>query len=148
MFRVVGEGRLTTKPEIAKTTKGTSVTNVSLASEDFRANQKVTDFYRVEVWNHDADFLGKYADKGDTLFVDGRLAQVKWTDREGNKRSEVKIICQNMSLHKKFNRDNEQTAPVDNQPVNNQPVTAQPEMPAEPETTYTDPDFSMDDLPF
>lgn len=82
-------GRLTTAPEIKKTTSGVSVCSASIAVDrDYKVNgEKATDFVPCVFWRGTAEFVGKYFNKGDMIAVVGSLESRKYKDKEGNNRT-------------------------------------------------------------
>lgn len=82
-------GRLTSSPEIKKTTSGVSVCSVSIAVDrDYKVNgEKVTDFVPCIFWRGTAEFVWKYFKKGDMIAVVGSLESRKYKDKEGNSRT-------------------------------------------------------------
>ena len=79
-------GRLTSAPEIKKTTSGVSVCSVSIAVDrDYKVNgKKETDFIPCVFWRGTAEFVGKYFSKGDMIAVVGSLESRKYKDKAGN----------------------------------------------------------------
>ena len=59
-------------------------------------NERETDFFDVTAWRSTADFVGKYFGKGRMIVVVGRLQKRNYTDKDGNKRSAVDIIAENV----------------------------------------------------
>jgi single-strand DNA-binding protein len=53
--------------------------------------QDDTCFIDVDVWGKQAEWLTESARKGSKVLVEGSLREDKWEDREGNKRSKIKI---------------------------------------------------------
>lgn len=107
-------GRLTTAPEIKKTTSGVSVCSVSIAVDrDYKVNgEKATDFIICVFWRGTAEFVGKYFKKGDMIAVVGSLESRKYKDKDGNNRTvwEVKADKVNFCGGKKeVSQDNTQT---------------------------------------
>ena len=107
-------GRLTSAPEIKKTTSGVSVCSVSIAVDrDYKVNgEKATDFIPCIFWRGTAEFVGKYFEKGDMIAVVGSLESRKYKDKDGNKRTvwEVKADKVNFCGGKKeVSQDNTQT---------------------------------------
>ena len=107
-------GRLTSAPEIKKTTSGVSVCSVSVAVDrDYKVNgKKVTDFIPCVFWRGTAEFVGKYFSKGDMIAVVGSLESRKYKDKDGNSRTvwEVKADKVNFCGGKKGDsQDNTQT---------------------------------------
>ena len=107
-------GRLTSAPEIKKTTSGVSVCSVSIAVDrDYKVNgEKATDFIPCVFWRGTAEFVGKYFRKGDMIAVVGSLESRKYKDKDGNNRTvwEVKADKVNFCGGKKeVSQDNTQT---------------------------------------
>lgn len=107
-------GRLTSAPEIKKTTSGVSVCSVSIAVDrDYKVNgEKSTDFIPCVFWRGTAEFVGKYFSKGDMIAVVGSLESRKYTDKDGNNRTvwEVKADKVNFCGGKKeASQDNTQS---------------------------------------
>lgn len=73
----------------------------------------------VVVNGNSVDFVDKYVGKGDLLFVEGRLKERKWTDREGNERTAFEVRCQNVQIvAKKKTEDAAAAADDDDLPEN------------------------------
>lgn len=104
-------GRLTKDVELKQTNSGTSVASFSLAVERNRKDQngnKETDFFDCVAWRGQADVIAKYTQKGSMLGIDGRLEQQRWEDKNGNKRSSVKIVVENLQLFGSGNQNQNQ----------------------------------------
>ena len=93
-------GRLTSAPEIKKTTSGVSVCSVSIAVvRDYKANgEKATDFIPCVFWRGTAEFVGKYFSKGDMIAVVGSLESRKYTDKDGNNRTVWEVKADKVSF--------------------------------------------------
>jgi single-strand DNA-binding protein len=65
---------------------------------DFKSQDgtKQADFFDVVAWRGTAEFASRYFFKGRLIIVDGRLQTREWTDREGNKRTSVEIVADNI----------------------------------------------------
>ena len=87
-------GRITADPEVKVSQSGKSILSFSLAVQrDYknRSGEYDTDFFRCVAYQSSADYLGKYAKKGDMLAVSGALRQNTYENREGKKVSSVEI---------------------------------------------------------
>lgn len=108
-------GRLTTTPEIKKTTSGVSVCSVSIAVDrDYKVNgEKATDFIPCVFWRGTAEFVGKYFKKGDMIAVVGALESRKYKDKDDDNHIvwEVKADKVNFCGGKK------ETSQQDNAPI-------------------------------
>lgn len=87
-------GRLAQKPEIKTTQTGKAVTRFDLAvpvpSTDRNAPP---DYIPIVCWEKQAEFVGKYLDKGRQVVVEGRISTQNYTDRNGFKRKAVEVIA-------------------------------------------------------
>ncbi len=98
--KVVVMGRLTRDPEVRKVNNDVSVCSFSIACDrdivNKQSNERETDFFDITAWRSTADFVGKYFAKGRMIIVVGRLQKRNYTDKEGNKRTAVDIIAENV----------------------------------------------------
>lgn len=89
-------GNLTRDPELKYTTKGTAVTELSLAINrsyqvDEEKREEVT-FVEVTFWGKGGEVIAQYLRKGAPLYVEGRLKLDTWDDKEtGKKRSQLRV---------------------------------------------------------
>ena len=97
---VVLVGRLTATPELRRTNSGSSVTSFTIALDNPTAKDqdKTTSFIPVNCWNATAENVAKYCDKGDLIALEGRLNQRTYEDKDGNRRSVVEVIAQNIQF--------------------------------------------------
>ncbi len=94
-------GRLTADPELRTTTSGVSVTSFSVAVD--RSYQKAgaerqTDFINVVAWRQTAEFVSRYFHKGSMIAVQGSIQTRSYEDKNGNKRTAVEIVADNVSF--------------------------------------------------
>jgi single-strand DNA-binding protein len=54
-----------------------------------------TQWHRVKVWNKPAGIFQKYVKKGDSLYIEGRIENNNWEDKEGAKHYSTEIMCDN-----------------------------------------------------
>ena len=116
---VLVEGNLTRDPELAYTTKGTAVCKFSIANnryirgkEDEKAQEEVS-YFDIVAFARLAEVCGEYLKKGRGVRVIGRLKQDRWTDPEGKPRSKVLIIAEHTEWKPQTNKDNPETATVE-----------------------------------
>jgi single-strand DNA-binding protein len=89
-------GYLGRDPEIRYTPQGTPVCNFSVATTERRKDragelQDVTTWFRVTVWGKQAETANQYLAKGRQVYIEGRLRQDEYTDRDGNKRTTLEV---------------------------------------------------------
>ena len=92
-------GRMTRDPETRYTRSQTPVCSFTLAVERDRKNEdgsRATDFIDCVAWRSTAEFISKYFRKGSMAVAAGRLQLRDWTDKDGNKRRQAEILCENV----------------------------------------------------
>ena len=92
-------GRMTRDPETRYTRNNTPVCSFTLAVERDRKNEdgsRTTDFIDCVAWRSTAEFISKYFRKGSMAVAAGRLQLRDWTDKDGNKRRQAEILCENV----------------------------------------------------
>lgn len=94
-------GRLSRDPELRQTTTGKNVASFTLACSRGRkdANGKdLVDWIPVVAWEHTAEFVCKYFEKGSLIAIDGRLQSRTYKDRDGNNRTAIEIVANNANF--------------------------------------------------
>lgn len=97
MNTVTITGRLSAAPELKSTQNGKSVCNFRLAVARPRVKD-TTDWIPCTAWNQSAEFLSKYAEKGNRVGVTGILTSREYEDKDGNKRTMYEVLCDNVEL--------------------------------------------------
>jgi len=105
---VLLEGNLTGDPEKIDMENGGIVTKFQLASSRFRTvdGTGVEDviFFDVEACNRVALLCLKSLAKGRGVRVVGRLAQDRWTDKDGKNHTKVKIVAETVEFKPKWDK--------------------------------------------
>ena len=94
-------GRLVADPQLRQTTTGKNVASFRIACDRGRRDangQNQADFFDVVAWEHLAEFVCRYFQKGSLIAVDGRLQNRQYQDKNGNNRQAVEIVAQNISF--------------------------------------------------
>lgn len=94
-------GRLSRNPELRQTTTGKNVASFTIACSRGRkdANGKdLVDWIPVVAWEHTAEFVCKYFEKGSPIAIDGRLQSRTYKDRDGNNRTAIEIVANNANF--------------------------------------------------
>lgn len=96
-------GNLGRDPELRYTPQGTAVCNFSIATNERRKDktgesQDVTTWFRVTVWNKQAETAAKYLTKGSQVYIEGRLRVEEWTDRDGKNRFTLEVQATDMQF--------------------------------------------------
>ena len=100
--RVMLLGNLGADPELRVTPGGQAVLKLRLATNESyldrnNVRQERTEWHRVTVWGRRAEALGKILQKGDSLFIEGRL-QTSSYEKNGEKRYSTEVVANNIVL--------------------------------------------------
>lgn len=80
-------GRLGQDPEIRYFESGTCKAKLSLAVDrNFSRENRITDWFNIEVWGKQAEFVSEWVKKGALVAVQGTVELNKWTDQQGVER--------------------------------------------------------------
>ena len=85
-------GNLARDVELRELSAETKVANFVLAVNRPGA-EAGADFFRISVWNKQAELCERYLAKGRKVAVEGRLRSSSWEDDDGNKRSSVDVVA-------------------------------------------------------
>jgi len=92
-------GNLTRDPELRFTSNGTPVASFGIAVNKRFQNKSTgeweseADFFNVSAWFKLAENCAESLGKGDRVLINGRLTQDSWDDKDGQKRTNFKIIA-------------------------------------------------------
>lgn len=100
MNKVILMGRLTRDPELRHIPSGAAVASFGLAVDKFSRedNSRSADFFDIVCWEKKAEFASKWLKKGTKVCLSGRLQQRQWKDKEGNNRSAVEIVVEDIEF--------------------------------------------------
>lgn len=93
---VVLMGNLTRDPELRYTPQGKAVCDFDIAINHQYKDSKgekieQVDFVPITIWAKQAELVAEFLKKGRQCLVEGRLKQEKWVNKEGKKRSRLKV---------------------------------------------------------
>ena len=94
-------GRLVADPELRTTTQGNSVCSFRIACDRSYVQQgqeRQADFIDVIAWRQQAEFVSKYFQRGSLIAVEGSLQTRQYQDKNGNRRSAVEVVANNISF--------------------------------------------------
>jgi len=96
-------GNLGRDPELQVTSDGTPFTRFSLAvSRTYKTNsgekKEETEWFNIVAWRQLAEICERYLHKGSKVYIEGRLTQRKYTDKNGIERSTVDVIANDMEM--------------------------------------------------
>ncbi len=172
--KVILVGNLGKDPELRYTPSGTAVATFSLAtSETFKDRegnkQTKTEWHNIVVWRQLAEICGKYLHKGKQIYIEGKIQNRSYDDRDGNKRYISEVVMNEMQMlgsrddnqqgggggyaggqnqtYNQGGQNSNQNQPTQNQPAQNQP--AQNSGGQQPGGSFEEPVFNPDDeIPF
>jgi single-strand DNA-binding protein len=96
-------GNLAADPEIKYLPSGEAVANITVAcSEKWKSKdgtpQEHTEFVRGSAFGKLAEIMSQYLNKGDKVFVSGKLNTRKWEDKDGNNRYSTEIKFRELEM--------------------------------------------------
>ncbi len=137
-------GNLGADPEVRHLDNDQTVANLSVATNRRYTTRdgeqrEDTEWHRIVLWGRLAEIAEKYLQKGNTIFVEGRLQTNKWEDRNGNERYTTEINAYELSM---LDKKSDSPSPVSSSP------SPQQSTPASPPEEEDESDEALDDLPF
>lgn len=114
--KVFVTGNLTRDPEIKSTSTGTVVVSLGLAVNDRRKGmtgewEDYANFFNCTMFGTRAEKVSKYLHRGSKIAIDGKLHYRSWSDQQGNKRSAVEILVDNLEFMSKDQQGAQQAPP-------------------------------------
>lgn len=96
-------GNLTVEPELTYTSSGQARLSFSVATnhvwyDNNNEKQEKPSYHNVVAWRYLAENSARTLDKGIGVIVFGRLEQRSYEDKEGNKRSIVEIVAEEIAI--------------------------------------------------
>lgn len=97
-------GNLTADPTDEQTVKGTAISRFSLAINTYVKNAQggrspATTYINVQSYGKTAELCRQFLHKGDPVFVEGRICQDSWQDKQtGNPRSKTYVMAENVQF--------------------------------------------------
>lgn len=141
--KIILVGNLGSDPELRYTAQGTPVCSFNLATNERRKNKSgemedTTTWFRVTLWNRQAETASQYLAKGKQVYIEGRLRQGSFTDRGGVERTTLEVQGTEMQFIG--------SSMSDDKPAGNKAAAA-PRSQAN-RTATEEPDLTDEDIPF
>jgi single-strand DNA-binding protein len=86
-------GNLGRDPEVKHLANGDAVCNFSLAVNEKRRGEESVEWYRVSAFGKLAEVCGQHLAKGRQVYVEGRLQQHKYKDKDGVEKLSVEVVA-------------------------------------------------------
>ena len=99
--KIILVGNLGRDPELRYTPQGVAVCDFSMATNERKRDKSgewhdVPTWFRVTLWRNQAENASKYLKKGSPVYIEGRLSQEEWQDRDGNTRYTLAVQATEM----------------------------------------------------
>jgi len=97
--KVILIGRLGKDPELKYTPGGRAVCNFSLATDRRWTGQdgqkdKSTTWHNIVAWAKQAEVMKEYLQKGKEVYIEGRIDNRSYEDKDGNKRYISEVVVE------------------------------------------------------
>lgn len=117
-------------------------TNDSYVNKSTGERVNTTEWHNIVVRNKAAEICEKYLNKGDKIYIEGRLKTRKWQDEQGKDRYSTEIQCTDFTfLTPKNENPSSESRPQNIAQVNTPANNPQ-------DVSSNSPDMEEDDLPF
>lgn len=99
---VVLSGRLGGDPEMKYFESGKAKASFSLGVNEWskKESKELVNWFEIEVWEKQAEFVGEYAKKGTKATVLGRLKASTWQDDSGNAKKKIIIVAETVEFER------------------------------------------------
>lgn len=97
-------GNLAGNPESRSVASGQSIATFSLATNyhwkdvKSRSKKERVDFHRIVVWGKLAEIVLAYLKKGSKVYLEGRLQNRTWQDKNNNKRYSTEVVASDLIM--------------------------------------------------
>lgn len=103
MNKIMLIGRLGKDPEMNYTPSGVAVTKFTIAVNRYSKSstgerQEETDWFNIVAWRQLAETCNTYLRKGSKIYIEGRLTQRKYTDKNGVERTAIDVVANEMEM--------------------------------------------------
>ena len=101
--KVILVGRLGKDPEVRNLESGVAVANFTMAtSESYKDRegnwQESATWHNVVMWKNQAETVEKYVNKGSLIYIEGKITNRQWDDKDGVKHSITEVIGYSLIL--------------------------------------------------
>lgn len=101
--KVILIGNLGADPELRYTPSGAAVANFNIATTEKWKDrdgqlQERTEWHRIVLWSRQAEIAKEYLRKGSAVYIEGRIQNRSYDDKDGVKKYITEIIGQRMQL--------------------------------------------------
>jgi single-strand DNA-binding protein len=97
--KVLLTGRLTRDPELRALASGKSVTQFSVATNEYAGHGKErAEYHNVVTWDKLAEICARYLGKGQQVAVEGRIQTRSWDDARGARHWRTEVVASSVEM--------------------------------------------------
>lgn len=101
--KIIIVGYLGREPEVRYLQDATPVCNFSVATTERKKDKSgeyhdQTLWFKVTLWRKLAELAGRYLSKGSQVYIEGRLSQTEYQDRDGVTRTSLEVNATDMKF--------------------------------------------------
>lgn len=114
-------GRMAADAQLRTTQSGKNVASFRIACDRGRKDangQNQTDWLDVVAWDKTADFVSRHFSKGSMIAVTGRLQSRNYQDKNGNNRTAIEIVANQVSFCGEKQQDTKSFQPANENALN------------------------------
>jgi single-strand DNA-binding protein len=98
MNKVLLTGRLTRDPEMRSLASGKSVTQFSVATNEYAGGKEKAEYHNVVTWDRLAEICGQFLGKGQQVALEGRLQTRSWDDDQGKRHWKTEVVASHVEM--------------------------------------------------
>ena len=115
--KVILVGNLGDDPEVKTTPSGVQVANFSLATSEAWTDkdgerQERAEWHRLVLWRKLAEIAGQYLNKGNKIYIEGKLQTRSWEDQSGQRRYTTEVVVDQLEMLGGARASESHTAPA------------------------------------
>lgn len=102
--KVILIGNLGKDPEVRRLENGAVVASFSLATSETYTDKNTgekrenTDWHNIVAWRGLAEIIEKYVKKGTKIYVEGKLKNRSYQDKDGVTKYITEVLCEDMTI--------------------------------------------------
>ena len=99
MNKVLLTGRLTRDPEMRSLSSGKTVTQFSIATNEYIGQGKEkAEYHNIVTWDRLAQTCGEFLGKGQQVAIEGRLQTRSWDDDRGVRHWKTEVVANHVEM--------------------------------------------------
>ncbi len=98
MNKVLLTGRLTRDPEMRSLASGKSVTQFSVATNEYAGGKEKAEYHNIVTWDRLAEICGQFLGKGQQVAIEGRLQTRSWDDDQGKRHWKTEVVAAHVEM--------------------------------------------------